>query len=548
METTLTELLERRAAETVSPTIQQPGTAPVSLPDLLMQGQFVAGGLLIRGVRPGDVVGMALANSPAFLSALLGVMYAGAIPAPLALPSSLDGSAGYLAHLQAIAADSGMTHIVAGPELCRLARRLPAPLAKARLRLIEAEEAAANSTRLCVPADPDDLALVQYTSGSTSAPKGVMLSHRNIVAGLHAIAAAARVTPADVGACWLPLFHDMGLFSVLTGLAASSGVVLWRPGSFVRDPVGWLTQFAGLGCTLCPAPNFCYDYLLSVAPRLAGSGLDLSRWRIAFNGAEPVQARTVEEFARCFGPYGFRGEAMFPVYGMAEATLAVTFPEVGRAPRITWVDRAALTKDHRAVPAGPGSVGARALVGLGRAVSGVRVRVSDERGSPLTERTVGEIQITGVPVTAGYLRRPRGDAFTADGWLRTGDTGFLADSELHVVGRIKDVIIVRGINYYAEDAEAIIRTLPEVYQHRCAAVPAGAGDRDGETLAVVVETQLADPERRAELARLARAELRAGLGLGDVDVHLVGPHQLPHTSSGKVKRRLVQAALAGQVG
>lgn len=547
METTLIDLLERRAREPDPPDIRVPGAEPLSLDALLTHSQLMAGGLFSRGVRPGDVVGVALANGPLFLSALLGVMYAGAVPAPLALPSSLEGPVRYVAHLGAIAADSGMTRIVAGPELCRLTGRFAGPLAEAGLRVVGAEEIAAAGTRLSMPADPDDLALVQYTSGSTSAPKGVMLTHRNIAAGVHAIGTACRATRDDILACWLPLFHDMGLFSVLTALTSTAGVVLWRPGSFVRDPAGWLSRFAAMGCTLCVAPNFCYDHLISAAPALADGGPDLSRWRLAFNGAEPVQARTIEEFTRCFEPYGFRREAMFPVYGMAEATLAVTFPEPGDGPRITWVDRAGLTQG-RAVPAQAGSAQARALVGLGRAVPGVRVRVGDEDGSALPEHTVGEIQITGVPVTEGYLRRPRGDTFTADGWLRTGDTGFLADGELHVAGRIKDVIIVRGVNYYAEDAEAIVRTLPDVYLHRCAAVSSAAGGPDMETLAVVMETRLDDPERREELARLARAELRAGLGLGDVDVHLVRPHQLPHTSSGKVKRRLVQATLAGLAG
>jgi fatty-acyl-CoA synthase len=164
-----------------------------------------------------------------------------------------------------------------------------------------------------------------------------------------------------------------------------------------------------------------------------------------------------------------------------------------------------------------------------------------EGDSPVPDGTVGEIQITGDSVTAGYYRRPPGEYFTADGWLRTGDTGFLDDGELFVVGRIKDLIIIRGANYYAEDAEAIVRHLPDVHRHRCAAV---AGE--GETLAMVIETSLADPDERAQLTKRVRDELRAGLGIGNVDIHLVSPYHLPQTSSGKIKRRVVQATLAGQ--
>ena len=538
MEATVIELLERRARENDAPRVRVPATGAVlSLRDLLGQSQQTASGLYDRGIRPADLVGVALRNGAEWLRVLFGLMYAGAVPVPLALPSALDGADRYVAHLSAIAADSGMTHVVAGTELRRLGRRL----ATSGLSLLDPDELASDHTRLCVPADPDAVALIQYTSGSTSAPKGVTLTHRNIAAGVHAITQASKATVGDTLGCWLPLFHDMGLFSVLSGLAACGEVVLWRPGGFVRDPVGWLTEFASLGGTLCPAPNFCYDYLLTVAERFAGTGLDLSRWRLAYNGAEPVQARTVEEFAQTFAPYGFRSETMFPVYGMAEATLAVTFPEAGRAPRIAWVDRAALTDERRASAAEPGSAQARALVGLGRPVPGIRVRVAGEDGSVAPDRTVGEIQLTGTAVTAGYYRRPPGDYFTADGWLRTGDTGFLDDGELFVVGRIKDVIIIRGTNYYAEDAEAIVRHLPDVHRHRCAAV---AGNE--ETLAVVVETRLADPKGRAELTKLVKSELLAGLGVSNVDIRLVGPYQLPQTSSGKIKRRLVQATLAGQ--
>jgi acyl-CoA synthetase (AMP-forming)/AMP-acid ligase II len=511
-----------------------------TLAELLARSRAVAHGLHERGALPGCTVGLIVQNDESFLRTLLGVQYAGAVPVPLALPFAFGGLDEFSTHLRRIVQDCDMRYLAVGHQMRRVRGRLAELLPGTTL--IDVDELSGNGPERAVRVEPESLALLQYTSGSTAAPKGVRLTHRNVAAGLHAITVASEITRADILGAWLPLFHDMGLFSVLSGLAAAGMVWLWQPGSFVRHPAKWLIDFARYRCTLCAAPNFFFDYLNHAAGEIPDGSLDLSSWRLAYNGAEPVNASTIEQFHQRFAAAGLRVETMYPVYGMAEATLAVTFPTVGQAPHILSVDRAELAGAGRVVPVDRHCDASRLVVGVGHPVPGMRVRIAGAGG-----QQVGEIQISGTPVTSGYHGLPRDASHTADGWLRTGDLGFLLNGELYVVGRIKDMVIVHGINYFAEDAEALVRDVAGVYHQRCAAVPAVADD-GAEVLALVVETQLREPERRAELAHALRARLRTGLGLPTM-VRLVAPHSLPVTSSGKIRRLRVRDSLAsGQLG
>jgi len=439
-----------------------------------------------------------------------------------------------------VTADSGMRHVVVGHRVLRLIRRQPGAAAGGAgaaggAALIDEGELPGTGAGLAEAADA--LALIQYTSGSTSAPKGVMLTHGNVIAGLDAIRLASALTAADVVGLWLPLFHDMGLISALSCLAVGGRIVLWRPADFVRRPAQWLSEFAGRGGTTSPGPNFFFDYLTEAADEVP-EDVDLSRWRLALNGAETVRAETIERFCACFGRHGFRREAMVPVYGMAEATLAVTFPPLGRDPSILWVDRASLRSGAPAAQSGPDALDAWPLVGVGRPVPGLRARVAGANGA---DGVVNEIEITGAPVTGGYYGRNDAGLFTADGWLRTGDVGFFRSGELYIAGRSKDAIVIRGMNYFAEDAEAVVRDLPGIYRRHCAAVAGeGAG---GECLAVIAETADEDDSARRSLAAVIRSEISRSLGPVDVAVHLVSPRTLPRTSSGKIQRAKARALL-----
>jgi acyl-CoA synthetase (AMP-forming)/AMP-acid ligase II len=532
------DLIEQSAAAEVPPAIILGGDgSQVPLPLLLELSRHAAWDLRHRGVHNGDRVGLILENGTGFFLALFAAMYAGAVAVPLALPQAM-GIRSFIAHLRRVTADAEMRHIIVGQRVFQLLRRQQEAAAPLDATLIGEDELSSSGPRLADPADGESLALIQYTSGSTSSPKGVMLTHRNINAGLDAIKRASALTSADLLGLWLPLFHDMGLISALSGLTAGMSVVVWRPASFVRQPGEWLGEFAARGCTVCPAPNFFFDYLVEAADDVPGY-LDLSRWRLAYNGAEPVNVNTIGRFGDRFSEHGFRREAMLPVYGMAEATLAVTFPRLGSIPSVLSVDRARLVSARRAVAARPGTPEAWQLVGVGRPVPGMQVRVADANG---TEGIVNEIEITGASVTEGYFGRSGVPPFTADGWLRTGDIGFFDSGELYIAGRSKSTIVVRGMNYCAEDAEAIVRDLPGIFRMTCAAV--ATVTPAGERLAIVAETTSDQDDTQRSLVNVIRSEISKNLGLPDIAVHLVPPRTLPRTSSGKVQHANVRALFA----
>lgn len=506
--------------------------------ELATTSRAAAGALAARGVEGGDRVGVLSRNSPDFLVALFATVGVGAAACPLPLPTSARDLSGYANRLAGIVAAAGIRRVLVDDKLRGVAGRLAEVLAGVELIPLGSLGTGGGPARLPDVA-PDELAVVQFTSGSTAAPKGVRLTHRNILAGLAAIAEGIDIRRGrDHGGLWLPMFHDMGLFGTLAGMCAGIPMTVWNPGAFVKDPARWLREFAGRGGTISPAPSFGYESLVEAVPAEQVRQLDLSRWRVALNGAEPIPMAGLEAFLEHFAPAGFAPEAMLPVYGMAEATLAVTFPPLGRVPTALWVDRDRLATDGRAVFVAPDDQRARGLPALGGPVRGVRVRVVDTHGRPVPDREIGEVEIAGEPITAGYLTAPGAPAAPApdaDGWLGTGDLGFRHAGELYVTGRRKEMIIVRGVNFYPEDAESVIRDAPGLHRRRCVAFADTAAD-GAERITVVGESALADPADRARLAADLRAAVSGALGLPDVSVHLVAPDDLPRTSSGKFQR------------
>ncbi|KNB50822.1 AMP-binding protein [Streptomyces caatingaensis] len=536
MTETLPQLMESRGALSSLTFVEE--NRRLSLAGLLAESRATAGGLVTLGAAPGDRIAFIMHNGSGFLRVLFGAQYAHAVPLSIALPFGYGGVDGYVEHVRGILDDAGARILVVDPELASVRRALEQALP--HVSVVPADTLHTAPDPGPVPAgagDPRRLAYIQYTSGSTSRPKGVPLTHANILAGLHALAVPSGTTDQDRWGLWVPLFHDMGMFCLLTALSAGADVVLWRPRSGIRRPLDWLRRFAAEGCTHTAAPNFFADALVAAAraEETAPEPADLSAWRVWCNGAEPVNARSLEEFQKTFGPWGFRPQSMCPVYGMAEATLTVTFPPPGREPVVRWADREALADGHF-VAAGEGP-GARPLVGVGRPVPGIGVRIRAD-GRPAPEGRAGEIEICGPPVMGGYYRREPGEERSPDGWYRTGDMGVVVDGELFVFGRKKDMIIVRGVNYYAEDAETVVRDLPGVYRKRCAAVA------DEDRMALVVETALETEEERSALVRECHRRIRTRMGLDEVTVCLAPARFLPQTSSGKVQRGKLRSSLA----
>ncbi|MFI0939829.1 AMP-binding protein [Streptomyces sp. NPDC021020] len=504
---------------------------------LAARAERTAGGLLTAcGGRPPRRAALLMANGEPWVRGLLALLRLDAAAVPLALPVAFGGADAYAAHVRRIAQDADLDAVlVDGSVGQRILSRVTAAL-PAGVAVVDIAEPPAAAAPLPPHGAGGALpAVIQYTSGSTSAPKGVLVSHDNAAAGLEIIAAGTGWGDDDVLGMWLPLFHDMGLFSLLTALRQGSPVHLWQPGDFVRRPMAWLSAFAAAGATVIPAPNFFYDYLVAAAAKGIPDDLDLSRWRYGGNGSEPVRLDSLTAFHDTFRGHGLRPGVVQPNYGLAEATLMVSTGAPGSAHRSVRVDRSAAGIGDTVRTAGPGDgPEARTVVSCGRPVGSVRVRIATEEGAALPPGTVGEIQLSGAPVTSGYLGLPAGrQPFTGDGWLRTGDIGFLAGGEVHVMGRLKAMAVVRGQNYYAEDVEDVVKSTPGVGRRQCAAF---AWDSDGEERMVVIWETGLDRAAAEAVGDAIRTRLAEQLGLGAVDVVHVPTSTLPFTSSGKVKR------------
>ncbi len=485
-----------------------------------------------------------------FVTAFLGCLYGGVVAVPAYPPRSNRPDP----RLQAIAEDSqprlALTTTALRDRATAFAAHNPALAGVRWLATAEIDPQLAESWRPADDLGPETLAFLQYTSGSTATPKGVMVRHGNLMHNEAIIQAAFG--PAAVTVGWLPLYHDMGLIgNVLQPLYSGATCVLMAPVAFLQQPARWLRAIHRYRATTSGGPSFAYELCARRVSAAEREILDLSSWQVAFNGAEPVRAETLERFAETFAPCGFRREAFYPCYGLAEATLFVSGGQRGTGASLREIDAAAL-EQSQVQPARPGSP-SRWLVGCGRTSEDQRVAIADaERGTACPEGTVGEVWIAGPSVTAGYWRRPEETAQTFGArlaghpetpYLRTGDLGFLLEGELFLTGRAKDLLILRGRNLYPQDVELTVERSHPAMRPGCGA--AFSVEIDGEERLVVVQEVERDAERRwsrePEGFRAAvEAVRRAVAAEHEAAMHavaLVRTATVPKTSSGKIRRR-----------
>ena len=505
----------------------------------------------------GSRVLLVLPPGPDYIAGFLGCLYAGAIAVPIYPPRRNRPPERFAT----VARNSAARFALADADVRRQVETTLAPELLRELGLTWLEPAdgtAAPADWLLPYVDPDTPAFLQYTSGSTADPKGVVVTHGNLEHNIGLIAEPFGMNAADVlGLSWLPPFHDLGLIGNLLA-AVDHGVteVIMTPQAFLADPLGWLRAVSHFRATSSAAPNFAYELCAARATPELVARLDLSAWRTAFNGAEPIRPATLEKFARIFAPSGFRAEAQCPGYGLAEATLAVSAQPRGRGAVSAGFDRAALGQ-HRVQPSTDDTQSVR-LAGSGVVLGGQAVLIVD----PETRRAcaadgIGEIWVAGASVAHGYWANPEAtrETFEAhtvpDGagpFLRTGDLGFLHEGQLFVTGRRKDLIIIGGTNHYPQDIEHTALTAHPALSEAAGAAFAVAGE-DGESLAVVHEINLG--HRDANFAAVAAA-LRAAISeehqLAVTHLALVRFASLPKTSSGKIQRRRSRELfLAGQL-
>jgi 1-acyl-sn-glycerol-3-phosphate acyltransferase len=497
----------------------------------------VAAGLMARGLAPGESVALMLPTGREFFVAFLGIQIAGAVAVPIYPPFRLSQLEDHLRRQALILENARAALLIATPETARAAHWLRNRIVGLR-RVSTVPELSLSGQAPALALNPSDVALLQYTSGSTGDPKGVVLTHDNIIANVRAIGEAAEIRSTDVVVSWLPLYHDMGLIGAWLGsLYHGCRLVVMPPTRFLARPAAWLQALHRHGGTLAAAPNFAYEMCASriTDPELAG--LDLSAWRLALNGSEPVSPSTIDRFVRRFAAHGFRREAMTPVYGLAENAVALTFTPAGRGPRLDRLDRPAFEKSGQAVVADPSAQDPLTFVSCGRPIPHHEVRVVDELGRELPDRRRGSVQFRGPSATTGYFRNPPASRALYDGpWLNTGDLGYIADGELFVTGRSKDVIIRAGRHVFPYEVEERVGSIPGI-RGGGVAVFAGRDEARGtEKVIVVAETRERDPERLGELRARIDAESSPLLGGAPEEVLLVPPRTVPKTSSGKTRR------------
>ncbi len=507
----------------------------VSWADFHDEARRMAAALQQRGVAPGDRVALLGATSRPFVAALQACWLTGAAVIVLPLRTRLEPEAEFHERSLERIRNGEASVAICDPDQADVVAGAAGTTPLSLPDLVAAASSTQTSSYERPPDDPEATAILQFTSGSTADPKGVVIPQRCLLANLDAVFDRAPLDVSDdVIVSWLPLYHDMGLV-YNTALSMATGVryVLAPPARFIASPGSWMEWMAAFGGTWTIGPNFS----LALAGRLLkkAESLDLSRCRRFGSGSEPVDPNVMEAFAGAASPHGFAPGAMYAGYGMAEATVAVSFPAPGTGFTTDVIDSERFEVDGVAKPVSAGHANARRLARCGPPLSGFDLRITDpETGAEVDDRMAGEIELRGPSVVPGYFRRPDATAaaFRDGGWLRTGDLGYLADGDLVVCGRIKDVIIVGGRNVFPEDLERAAQTVEGVRPGNVIAFGVAQG-RKGDGLVVVAEMKSGDPPTVRD--GIARAVRQSG-GVRPDDVVLVAPGTLPKTSSGKLRR------------
>lgn len=499
--------------------------------------------LYSEGLRKGDRLAMVVPGAEDFVLSFLGAVLGGIVPVPMYPPVALGKVESYVKNVEHIVASSGAKALLVSKQVRPIVGSVLETGAVEKLILVESLNLGASREGSEPAVTADDLCFLQYTSGSTSAPKGVMVSHGNLSANcLGIMRSGLNANPdTDRGVSWLPLYHDMGLIGfVLAPLFDTVSVSFLPTMEFVKKPSYWLETLHRHKGTITFAPNFAYALAARRAKDSEIASWDLSRVRVLGCGAEPIQPATLRSFVERLKPSGLKGEALLPCYGMAEATLAISFAYAEGG--VLGVDRVdvARFREGEAASAVEGQPSVE-VVSCGRPLAAHEVAVFDDAGNQLGERQVGELAIRGPSICAGYYQREEATrAAFRDGWLFSGDKGYLANGEVYVCGRVKDMIIIHGRNYYPQDIEWVVNEVDGVRPGSAVAFACQPGDAPSEQLAIVAEWKAKEPPAEGTLAALKAAivdVVQREIGLAAWQVVLIPPGTVPKTSSGKLQRR-----------
>nr|AYM52666.1 AMP-binding protein [Aggregicoccus edonensis] len=542
---TVTEMLADAARTAMGLVFVDAQERETSLPwaEVYRRARRTAAGLERLGVRPGERVAILLPTSPGFMDAFFGTLLAGAVPVPLYPPVRLGRLEEYHRGTARMLEVTGACAVLTDSKV-RLLLGPSVEAARPRLGCRTVEEVSRGEGEVAAVSSPEALALIQFSSGSTVDPKPVALTHAALLAQVAALKEAMPLPPGAqrCGVSWLPLYHDMGLIGcLLAALYYPGSLVLIPPEVFLARPALWLRALSRHKGFISPAPNFAYGLCLKRVKDAELEGVDLSHWQHALNGAEPVSVETLRRFTERFGKHGFQAGALRPVYGLSEASLAVTFPPEGRGPRVLGVDAEALATK------GQVEEGTRGYVSVGQPVAGFEVEVRDELGLTLEERRVGHVFARGPSLMKGYFGNPEATAraLAPDGWLDTGDMGFVVDGELYLTGRAKDLVIIRGANHAPQSFEEHVNAVEGVRTGCAVAVGFTPPGEEDEALLILAEH---GGEAPADLEERIRAAVLEGTGVRPHTVKVLAPGTLPRTSSGKLRRaEALRRHLAGEL-
>ncbi|HEX8529673.1 MAG TPA: non-ribosomal peptide synthetase, partial [Cytophagales bacterium] len=499
-----------------------------------------------KGMQPQDELVFQLDDNQTFIVAFWACILGGFIPVPLSVGQNDD-------HKQKL---FSCWPVLCNPFLIAPDHNRQVLSAFARHKGLDAQWAAIDGRRVdpagllaagpagqLHPAQADDIALIQFSSGSTGDPKGVTLTHQNLIANMEAIGRAARYSPDDSMLSWMPLTHDMGMIGLhLNPLLYGMNQYLMPTALFIRRPALWLDKASEHRVSILCSPNFGYKYVLKHC-QPDGRGWDLSGVRLLYNGAEPISESLCRQFVDALAPYGLPRGAMRPVYGLAEASLAVTISDLGDEVRALRVDRHCTNPGDQVVERQDDN--AVAFVNVGKAIDCCALRIAGDDGTPLPERTVGHVEIKGGSVTRGYYNNEAAtrQAITPDGWLRTGDLGFLSEDALYITGRAKDIIFVNGQNYYPHDLERVAEAVPGIELNKIA-VAGFFNPRTQQEEAIAFVFHRGSDEEFVPVARAVKALINDKVGL-ELD-QVVPVRDMPRTTSGKLQRfRLLEAYRRG---
>ena len=501
--------------------------------------QRIAAGLRHAAMEPGQSIAIMLPTERAYLESFFGVLIAGCVPVPIYPPARRSQIAEHLRRHSAILDNAAAHCLITVKEAKALGLLLTAQVPTLQ-RVITPDELARHAFRhISVSRNAQDIAFLQYTSGSTGDPKGVVLTHANLLNNIFVMGQRIKATSTDLFVSWLPLYHDMGLIGAWLGsMYFGFPLVLMSPVSFLAKPSRWLRAVHRHRATLTASPNFGYELCLRKIPESELEGLDLSSLRIMFNGAEPVSPETVGQFNSKFAHYGLNETALMPVYGLAESSVGLAIPPPGRGALIDRVSRDVFYRTGQAVPAAEDDPNPLLWMDCGSPLRGEQIRIVDDSGVELPDRREGRIEFKGPSATSGYYRNPEATRrlFRFGDWRDSGDRGYMAAGELFITGREKDVIIRAGRNIYPYELEEAIGEIPGIRKGCVAVFPSVKRAGDPENLIVVAETRETSDETLQRLRQQIHTRTVDLLGVPADEIILSPPHTVLKTSSGKLRR------------